>query len=295
VKNLYSRLRVSKGTSIGEIKRAIERCPYESDSVDAQSILLDPNKRRVYDRHLHLLEKVAEVRKQTGLLSTGYWSGARYADFKHGATSNSGAQNSSNARGQQRSKAGTTAERDTQTRSPIRRSEWAFYVKAVLTVAAIIAGIALIDAWVRDNPSAGSDPMPPEKPWEPVVPEQPIPESGYYWTDYETNGGTLTVTVPYDSPYYLLKAKHMPGKAFQIAVFIKAGAKVKVPMPQGEFRIEWVYGDKWYGLQYHFGPNAHAGYMKRKLSFSNRENWQLMLQPVKDGNLQTYPLDVSDF
>jgi hypothetical protein len=80
MKDLYKRLNLSGGASEEHIRRALgAAAPDLRDN--AEAILLDPRRRRVYDRNRELLLTIAQLRFDLGLNYTRFWSRRQFKDF----------------------------------------------------------------------------------------------------------------------------------------------------------------------------------------------------------------------
>lgn len=81
MKNLYKLLKVERGSSIGKIKAAIERCQNNGTKQDAKRVLLEPESRQVYDRNHELLTTIGELRSNLGLTYSPNWDGELRKEF----------------------------------------------------------------------------------------------------------------------------------------------------------------------------------------------------------------------
>ncbi|HEY2587881.1 MAG TPA: hypothetical protein VGI81_19210 [Tepidisphaeraceae bacterium] len=80
MKDLYKRLNVPEGATEEQIR---QRLPAASVDLRAASemILLEPRRRRVYDRNRQLLVAIAQLRTELGLTYTRFWSRREFKDF----------------------------------------------------------------------------------------------------------------------------------------------------------------------------------------------------------------------
>lgn len=80
MKDLYKRLNVPEGATEAQIR---QRLPAASAEVRAaaEMILLEPRRRRVYDRNRQLLVTIAQLRFELGLNFTRFWSRREFKDF----------------------------------------------------------------------------------------------------------------------------------------------------------------------------------------------------------------------
>lgn len=80
MKNHYRRIDVPNYSLAEFVEQAIES-RNDSDTSQARAILLDPWKKKIYDRSLFATSRIAQARHQLGLLETPHWTYADYEDF----------------------------------------------------------------------------------------------------------------------------------------------------------------------------------------------------------------------
>ena len=78
--DFYKRLNLSQGATDQQIRAAVGGA--EPDvRAGAEAILLEPRRRRVYDRNRELLLTIAQLRFDLGLNYTRFWSRRQFKDF----------------------------------------------------------------------------------------------------------------------------------------------------------------------------------------------------------------------
>lgn len=80
MKDLYKRLNVPDGATDEQIRRRLPTATAELRAA-ADTILLEPRRRRVYDRNRQLLVTIGQLRFDLGLNYTGFWSRRQFKDF----------------------------------------------------------------------------------------------------------------------------------------------------------------------------------------------------------------------
>lgn len=80
MKDLYKRLGVDAACTEAELKAALARADGETCEA-ARYILLDPDRRAVYDRNRRVLSIIGQVRGNLGLNLTSFWPATRFGDF----------------------------------------------------------------------------------------------------------------------------------------------------------------------------------------------------------------------
>lgn len=79
MKDLYRKLGIESGASREAIESALESCPDLAD--DHAPVLLDPEKREVYDEAHAALKAIGELRHRLGLDTGDTWFTKENADF----------------------------------------------------------------------------------------------------------------------------------------------------------------------------------------------------------------------
>ena len=80
MKDLYKHLGVGESATADEIRAALTLADAPT-RVAAESILLEPRRREVYDRNRRVLVTVGRLRGHLGLNLTRFWPRSRFADF----------------------------------------------------------------------------------------------------------------------------------------------------------------------------------------------------------------------
>lgn len=85
----------------------------------------------------------------------------------------------------------------------------------------------------------------------------------------------------------------------EIRFYARAGAKVEVLIPLGEYEIYYATGEYWYGESFLFGTETKYYKCDKTFVFKeesgNYTGWTLELMPVVGGNLDTDLIDASEF
>jgi hypothetical protein len=80
MRDLYKRLGVGEDSSPEEIRAALPAADADTRAA-AETILLHPGRRTVYDRNRKVLATVGHLRSRLGLNLTGSWPRSRFGDF----------------------------------------------------------------------------------------------------------------------------------------------------------------------------------------------------------------------
>jgi hypothetical protein len=87
VKDLYKHLALAESCTEADIRAALASADATTRAA-AESILLDPKRREVYDRNRRVLVTVGRLRSRLGLNLTRFWPRSRFADFTVSLTPN---------------------------------------------------------------------------------------------------------------------------------------------------------------------------------------------------------------
>jgi hypothetical protein len=80
MRDLYKRLNVTESATDPELRTAVAAAD-PSTREAAETILLQPKRREVYDRNRRVLSTVGRLRANLGLNLTRFWPRNRFADF----------------------------------------------------------------------------------------------------------------------------------------------------------------------------------------------------------------------
>lgn len=90
MKDLYKRIGLGgHSASESEIRKAILRTGNSPDALAAEAILLQPDRKRVYDNNRAQLRNIGQLRANLGLADTQYWRASACGDFDMPPSSNS--------------------------------------------------------------------------------------------------------------------------------------------------------------------------------------------------------------
>lgn len=80
MKDFYKRLSLPQGATEQQVRAALQAAAPDLRAC-AEAILLEPRRRRVYDRNRELLLTIAQLRFDLGLNYTRFWSRREFKDF----------------------------------------------------------------------------------------------------------------------------------------------------------------------------------------------------------------------
>ncbi len=99
--------------------------------------------------------------------------------------------------------------------------------------------------------------------------------------------------------YYVVLLKDANSGKKVIRLFIHGGNSVETRVPVGNYLMQYVAGEKWFGYRYLFGPSSVYSEAEDTLAFTVEGNRlfgnEISLFNVTNGNLSTQPIDSTSF
>jgi|GEM_PF-4991390 len=299
MRNLYRHLDCPAQADIEVVRQAIQRLAVD-DPVreDAEYILLDPVRRKIYDRHWQLLTQLGQLRSDMGLEQTEHWlsileqefSVPSQPEFAHHPAS---------------------AVRDLEDPAA---SAWLLRWVKLMIIALLVIGLSVWltsgqDDALMDDPGAQSylDTV-----LEHVLPSSdkstkgarghlPLPASGVL---AGTPVGAVSAGIKLYSPHghgnYLVKlvSNRAGFNGHQAVVFVREGTAARVRLPPGQYDLRFAIGEYWYGMNRLFGPETQYARALHKLEVacpvSCDERWLEVQLPTYDSTRVEY-LSAQDF
>lgn len=144
----------------------------------------------------------------------------------------------------------------------------------------------------------------PEEVYQEVLtdaPPAPRPSSGVYDESFggEEAIAPLEIKTEEGADYYV-KLQSVANSDHIMTMYIHGGDTISVEVPLGDYIIKYTSGDTWYGDQdeLYFGRDSFFQ-ADEFFSFTNTGNqisgYTVTLYQVVDGNLETVPIDKSQF
>jgi curved DNA-binding protein CbpA len=134
---------------------------------------------------------------------------------------------------------------------------------------------------------------------EPVIPPQPLPNTG------DTNNPSLVGVAPLDvktsagDSHYWLKVVDYYTNQEVVSYFIRGGDTLNVMLPEGTYKIKYASGLNWYGPDKLFGNDTAYAEAQDIFTFSSNgysySGYTIELIPQAGGNLQTTELSKEQF
>lgn len=99
--------------------------------------------------------------------------------------------------------------------------------------------------------------------------------------------------------YYFVKLKDVATKEDALCFFVHGGQNAEVYVPLGTYELVYAYGVEWFGEENLFGVDTSYTKADDTFEFSQDETqiygWTIDLFFQYDGNLDTVPIDASEF
>ena len=113
-------------------------------------------------------------------------------------------------------------------------------------------------------------------------------------TDYPE----VTVNAPANESCFVY-FKNLKNSAYDFAFYVKAGSSATVNAPTGTYILYYASGKNWYGPELKFGQGSHFYKSPDPITLEEDETsydvLELTLYEVVDGNMDTDPIDESEF
>ena len=158
--------------------------------------------------------------------------------------------------------------------------------------------LALEDDWLSRVPELSSDFA--TSPEQSTFSESslPLPASGTIRWHTQSKGVSPLEIKTSEGGNYFVKLKQERTGAEVLDVFVQGGSTIEIEVPLGNYRLEYVAGEKWYGYKHHFkSSSAHrADKILRFYQSGNQvSGYTITLYKVRDGNLTTSTMPASEF
>lgn len=132
-----------------------------------------------------------------------------------------------------------------------------------------------------------------------VPPPVDLPRNGIYqvYTTKERIAPFKFIT-PAGLNFYIKIVDYYSGYT-AMTVFVRSNSSVEVKVPIGSYQLKYACGDQWYGEDYLFGDYTSYNQALDVFNFIETDysitSWEVTLYNVVGGNMETTPIDESDF
>ncbi len=300
MRNLYRHLGCPAQADGEVVRQAIQWLAID-DPVreDAEYILLDPVRRKIYDRHWHLLTQLGQLRADMGLERTEHWLSILEQEFGMPAQPEFASHAAPSAGDLE----------DQAAAAWLRR-----WIKLMIIA---VSGIGL-SIWLASGQDEDASMAKPDAQsyldivLEHVLPSSdkatkagrgrlPFPASGVLAS---TPVGAISAGVKLYAPRghgnYLVKlvSNRAGFSGHQAVIFVREGTAARVRLPPGQYDMRFAVGESWYGMSHLFGTETQYARALHKLEVacpvSCDESWLEVQLPTYDGTRVEY-LSAQDF
>ena len=330
MKDLYKALGLNPNASTGQILARISEAGSTMLAKDAKAVLLDDQKREIYDKNYKILKEIGRIRQDLSLLGGPSWKIVDSSDFN--PPTNRARRDS----GYTRRDSGYTRRDSGYTRrenSPSTSTRGWFSTILVLAIQfwPITLPLTIVSCnWLGDAFNSKSEKVDKSKapyinssgdrstssgnsftvesldptgqlgvvvPKDANLKELNLPQTGggHVYFGAERLVGGFSVKTKSGSQNYLIKLEDYFTNAKKAEFFIRGGDTFGIDVPAGTYRIKMASGKKWYGMKHLFG--SRTAYSKANDSFpiSYGDQWTVELIPQRDGNLKDIPIGADEF
>lgn len=299
MRNLYIRLGVDPCATEQEIESAIMRCTNSTVKTNATEVLLNPSRRRNYDRVHQTLCDIGVLRAHLGLNYGSNWGGPESDDFNTYPTHGLSLRDELTEKIRSLNKVNKVEERVDSTKEflgDIGRAVLLF--GGIVGFVGFVGFVSTLDTNSSSSRSSRSSYSTPPQPTfnEPAL---QLPSSGTI-RRFTSKVGVAPLEIKTSSgSNYLVKLEDVSTERDILAVFIRGGSTIEIEIPLGTYRLKYAAGKTWYGYEHYFGPST--GYSKADTNFrfyndSGRVSGYIVtLYQVRDGNLRTSSLSPGEF
>lgn len=304
MRDLYKRIGLYPHAAPEQIHASIGKCADKGVRVDAEAVLLNPQRRTVYDHTHRLLSVIGRLRAELGLNHTPNWRGDAAADFTIANPRPSSRLEHLRAKlVKAKRRAGISAKGK--------------FVGAALMIIGAVVFVVVLANTSRNNQTAyrhatNAEPVRPSPAAAGTMLRQ-LPQAVPTFTAAEIrmpiNGKTrhfalgeaiapLKIRAAAGS-YYLVKLVEVYSDETALDVFIHSGSEIEVDVPLGTYEVRYASGEKWYGYEFLFGPATSYTKADKTFTFQTVGNqisgFTLTLYKVAHGNLSSMTIRPENF
>ena len=259
MKDLYQAIKVPPDASAENIEKRIAKTSDQEDSKNAEYVLLNPERKRVYDRHHAELTKIGKIRHELGLSEAEHWDVPPFEDFKVEDTFSSIAM----------------AKIKSIITSPYRTT---FVMIVLLGIIVMLVMLILSDIAARSNVNVNGL-MNGDDKQVPAAVEENNKEfkTGVVKEDLSSMG-VSKVTIRYFDKQkrkcYFKLTNEQTGKTI-IEASVLPGNKITCDIPQGSYQLYFALGKEWHGRDKLFGPDTTY----HKIRYELKDEQAIVLNP----------------
>ena len=290
MRDLYRRLGIAPGAAFHDIQEATAGTQDPNLKAAALEVLLQPERRRAYDRLHSALTDIGYLRAHLGATNIGFGMGNEYTDFRFKLTPSP----------PDASKPSVPPFRQPRSIGEINvpnRVAWSLgIILFIVLVAMSISESKKREPLQRPPPAqlASTVAQPAQSPTSLKV--QPLPETGAGQTSGVSPALNYIEVKTRGDRHTLLKVEgHLTGEIVALQ-FIRAGESLKIGLQLGTYVLKTATGRQWYGDEHLFGVETTYSMPNDTFLLTQQgEYWEVELVPQQGGNLSERSISAADF
>ena len=311
MKDLYKRIGLSLPTdNLNLIKKALENSDIpHAIRESAYFILLDPKRKKVYDRNHKLLKIIGQLRANKGLNRTRYWLSSDCQDFDCESQQTQKIKNpkvsSSNS---------FLGKIKNLIIELFTRIIYFAFVIGIVFGPFILIGLFVDSCNDNSSPRTSSNYSSPSDNYRipdtpeinrtaPVYFNEPalsLPVNGSVVKYHSLEAiAPLEIKTRSGSGNYYVKLVTAYTNKMVLTVFVREGCSVEIDVPLGSYQLKYAVGKTWYGTEHLFGPNTACSIADDIFYFRTEglhvTGYSVELYLQVNGNLETERIPVSEF
>lgn len=326
MKDLYKQLGISSTASHDAILKALDKEIRSYIKEDAQFVLLNKNRKRVFDRCNDSLKQIGKLRANLGLNNGNNWKVHDFRDYYNSSIRSKSiideifmSSSQKNTEGK-KNKSNLNSYGKTAEDQLIMRWFFGFIglMILILTFSIVISQNDLSNSSpvskinsINITPKSAEEAIevdlsmfdPPRKEELTAnISKVPLPINGYVYNYTSKDAlAPLNIKTPLYSDHYLVVLDDYYSGERSFIIFIRGGRSVEVEVPFGTYLIKYATGKEWYGVRELFGPGEMTQRFKSDNIFRFRDNgyeytgYTIELFKQVGGNMNTRPVSESNW
>jgi hypothetical protein len=174
---------------------------------------------------------------------------------------------------------------------------WLLVLLAALIAYKVARSLTYTPPHPLSNLENGPTPSPKTRMIWNAPPEQPMPNTGHgrFNFDRASADSRIRIRPRRELGNVVVKVENFDDRQTACWFFIRRGDMGETVIPAGRYRLKLASGEKWYGEQHLFGPEASYRAVDDPVQIAARVDLTIDLEPTKKGTLHEADLRAEDF
>lgn len=287
MRDLYAAIGVPCDSSMQHIAQAVGN--HSGDVYErARFILLDPQRRKAYDRAYEAMLIVASIRSALALHESRSWSLADASEWQVQGELAYPVQLKLIRTGRRRL---SILRHWVERRTTQRQRGVAFFIAVVL----LFVGLSILSDNTTTRPLNGGGGRYADSDASGLTPIT-RPYHNELFISRGPSEGLLEINTSIGSDYYI-KLVDSYDRRIARSFYLYGGSTGRIELPRGSYLMLINQGSTWYGPQLGFGPNSSRSRIQDEIRIvpSDEEYLVITLQGVRNGNLRSEGISSSEF